>query len=382
MTRVRRWWIAGVALALLVVVTLGRRRAVPLAAAAGARAAGVDPLRAARRTSGTGRAGRGARTRGAGRRPRPRAAPQDRGCRPPAAGAHRALHDCRARPGHPAQADPREFGDARPARDLPAEASARPDPRRHETGLQSRGVRAPSRAARPVAGGDRHAAVDRRDAGDRVEQARSAATHVRDPRPGAHRRGLRPAGPLHRAAHQSQADGPDHRHRAVRSLGGRPAVGEPHQRLVRVRARRPGHHQGHRRHAGIEGRLCRRARSDRRQRATSTTPDFSLDIGGTPLPLSTAFVALVDGTNGDTILHDVDARLASTPIKAKGGIRPHAGPEGPHRRPAGHHRQGAVARRASPGARRQGAVHEWPPVAALHAQPAPGGPPRRRSPGA
>ena len=52
----------------------------------------------------------------------------------------------------------------------------------------------------------------------------------------------------------------------------------------------------------------------------STTPDFSLDIGGTPLPLSTTFVALVDGTNGDTILHDVDARLAGTPIKAKGGI--------------------------------------------------------------
>lgn len=55
-------------------------------------------------------------------------------------------------------------------------------------------------------------------------------------------------------------------------------------------------------------------------KGTSTTPDFSLDIGGTPLPLSTAFVALVDGTNGDTILHDVDARLATTSIKAKGGI--------------------------------------------------------------
>jgi uncharacterized protein involved in outer membrane biogenesis len=55
-------------------------------------------------------------------------------------------------------------------------------------------------------------------------------------------------------------------------------------------------------------------------KGTTTTPDFSLDIGGTPLPLSTAFVALVDGTNGDTTLHDVDARLANTPIKAKGGI--------------------------------------------------------------
>ena len=55
-------------------------------------------------------------------------------------------------------------------------------------------------------------------------------------------------------------------------------------------------------------------------KGTSTTPDFSLDIGGTPMPLSTTFVALVDGTNGDTILHDVDAKLADTLIKARGGI--------------------------------------------------------------
>lgn len=55
-------------------------------------------------------------------------------------------------------------------------------------------------------------------------------------------------------------------------------------------------------------------------KGTTTTPDFSLDIGGTPLPLTTTFVALVDGTNGDTILHDVDALLGKTPIKAKGGV--------------------------------------------------------------
>ncbi|MBK5298195.1 MAG: hypothetical protein JJE40_13645 [Vicinamibacteria bacterium] len=55
-------------------------------------------------------------------------------------------------------------------------------------------------------------------------------------------------------------------------------------------------------------------------KGTSTTPDFSLDIGGIPQALSTTFVALVDGTNGDTFLHDVQALLGSTPIKAKGGI--------------------------------------------------------------
>ncbi len=52
----------------------------------------------------------------------------------------------------------------------------------------------------------------------------------------------------------------------------------------------------------------------------SMTKDFTLDIGGTPLPLSTTFVALVDGTNGDTILHDVTAVLGRTPISAKGGV--------------------------------------------------------------
>jgi hypothetical protein len=55
-------------------------------------------------------------------------------------------------------------------------------------------------------------------------------------------------------------------------------------------------------------------------KGTTTTPDFGLDIGGTPMPLTTTYVALVDGTNGDTILHDVDARLGETPIKAKGGV--------------------------------------------------------------
>jgi hypothetical protein len=55
-------------------------------------------------------------------------------------------------------------------------------------------------------------------------------------------------------------------------------------------------------------------------KGTTTTPDFGLDIGGTPLPLTTTFVALVDGTNGDTILHDVEARLGETPITAKGGV--------------------------------------------------------------
>jgi hypothetical protein len=55
-------------------------------------------------------------------------------------------------------------------------------------------------------------------------------------------------------------------------------------------------------------------------KGTTTTPDFGLDIGGMPLKLDTTYVALVDGTNGDTILHDVTAVLGETPITAKGGV--------------------------------------------------------------
>ena len=55
-------------------------------------------------------------------------------------------------------------------------------------------------------------------------------------------------------------------------------------------------------------------------KGTTTTPDFGLDIGGMPMTLDTTYVALVDGTNGDTILHDVTAVLGETPIRAKGGV--------------------------------------------------------------
>jgi AsmA-like protein len=52
----------------------------------------------------------------------------------------------------------------------------------------------------------------------------------------------------------------------------------------------------------------------------ATVPDFSLDIGGQALPLTTDYVAIVDGTNGDTVLDSVKATLARTPLTARGGI--------------------------------------------------------------
>ncbi|MGH9504929.1 MAG: AsmA-like C-terminal region-containing protein [Terriglobales bacterium] len=52
----------------------------------------------------------------------------------------------------------------------------------------------------------------------------------------------------------------------------------------------------------------------------TSTPDFTVTIGGHPLDLETVFNATVDGTNGDTLLHPVTARLLNTVIVAHGGI--------------------------------------------------------------
>ena len=50
----------------------------------------------------------------------------------------------------------------------------------------------------------------------------------------------------------------------------------------------------------------------------TSTPDFTVTIGGHPLDLETVFSATVDGTNGDTLLHPVTAHLLNTVIVAAG----------------------------------------------------------------
>jgi hypothetical protein len=50
------------------------------------------------------------------------------------------------------------------------------------------------------------------------------------------------------------------------------------------------------------------------------TPDFSIDIATQPVTLKTRFHAIVDGTNGDTVLERVDARLIETLIVARGAV--------------------------------------------------------------
>jgi hypothetical protein len=62
----------------------------------------------------------------------------------------------------------------------------------------------------------------------------------------------------------------------------------------------------------------------------ATVPDFSLDLGGRPLPLTSNFTAIVNGTDGTTELDNVDAVLVTTPMNVRGAIRNLPGPGNRH----------------------------------------------------
>jgi hypothetical protein len=53
---------------------------------------------------------------------------------------------------------------------------------------------------------------------------------------------------------------------------------------------------------------------------TTETPDFSLDTANHAMPLHTKFHAVVDGTNGDTYLQPVDARLGESDFTCSGAV--------------------------------------------------------------
>ncbi len=58
----------------------------------------------------------------------------------------------------------------------------------------------------------------------------------------------------------------------------------------------------------------------------SETKDFSLDLGGKPVPLQTRFHTIVDGTDGSTRLERVDAKLRNTSFSTWGNIDNLSGP--------------------------------------------------------
>ncbi len=53
---------------------------------------------------------------------------------------------------------------------------------------------------------------------------------------------------------------------------------------------------------------------------TTDTPKFQVDAGGLAVPLTTRFTAIVDGSNGDTYLRQVDATFLDTHLTASGAV--------------------------------------------------------------
>jgi len=60
----------------------------------------------------------------------------------------------------------------------------------------------------------------------------------------------------------------------------------------------------------------------------TNTPDFTVTIGGQPVPLHTRYRATVDGTNGDTILDQIDGSFLDTSLRARGRVTQTPGVEG------------------------------------------------------
>ena len=58
-------------------------------------------------------------------------------------------------------------------------------------------------------------------------------------------------------------------------------------------------------------------------------PDFHLSVSGNPVQLRTHYVAVVDGTNGNTYLESIDAQFLRTTLKVSGEV---VDPPGPPRR--------------------------------------------------
>ena len=55
-------------------------------------------------------------------------------------------------------------------------------------------------------------------------------------------------------------------------------------------------------------------------RGTASVPDFRLKSAGNPVPLTTTFAVLVDGSNGNTVLQPVKARLGTTNFTTSGAV--------------------------------------------------------------
>lgn len=78
-------------------------------------------------------------------------------------------------------------------------------------------------------------------------------------------------------------------------------------------------------HGSFEGTLSKLTAN-----GETDTPDFTIKVGGHPFPLHAKYQALIDGTNGDTRLENIDAWFLSSYLNAKGAVLD--APKGQHGR--------------------------------------------------
>jgi hypothetical protein len=78
-------------------------------------------------------------------------------------------------------------------------------------------------------------------------------------------------------------------------------------------------------HGSFDGTLSRLTAN-----GETDTPDFTIKVGGHPFPLHAKYLALIDGTNGDTRLENIDAWFLSSYLNAKGAVLD--APKGQHGR--------------------------------------------------
>ncbi len=61
---------------------------------------------------------------------------------------------------------------------------------------------------------------------------------------------------------------------------------------------------------------------------STDTPDFRVNISGNPIHLTTQFHAIIDGTNGSTLLQPVNAQFNKSTVVARGGVESTKGVKG------------------------------------------------------
>ncbi len=167
-------------------------------------------------------------------------------------------------------------------------------------------------AGAPVPAADRSHRVAFGACGDPFPAARSAASHLGHPEPGHDRLWRAKGSPFNAGLINPVPRGIIDTNGTFGPVACRRTRPHASQRELPLSERRHERDQGARRDALVRRHVSRRAGAHRSRRHDGDVGLLS-GSGGQPVPLRTTFKAIVDGTNGDTILERVDALLNNPP---------------------------------------------------------------------